>query len=302
MSTLRSILVLGTGELGTSVLRELIERAPPSTRVTVLLGPTTLNSNNRSTQHELTELLALGIKFLPGDIANHSRSQLSTVFKPFHTVIDCSDRIAGNNVRLKIAHAALDAGIECYISWQFGVNYEVIGRGTAQNLFDEQLDVRDLLHGQDRTAWIILSTGIPTNFLFQPSFGVVDMRIETVRALGDWKNAVTITTPKDIGILISEIVFGEPKIRNQVVYSGGDTITYERLANVVEEVLNRRVQRIVWRVSNLQEELAKDPDNALKKYRVVFAQGKGVSWNMRKTLNAQRGIGFTGVEQWLRAN
>ncbi len=51
-----------------------------------------------------------------------------------------------------------------------------------------------------------------------------------------------------------------------------------------------------------QEELAKDPHNAIKKYRVVFAEGKGVSWDMAGTFNAQRGIKVVDVEQWATAN
>ena len=35
---------------------------------------------------------------------------------------------------------------------KFGVNYDVIGRGSAQDLFDEQLEVRDLLRSQRRRA------------------------------------------------------------------------------------------------------------------------------------------------------
>lgn len=47
-------------------------------------------------------------------------------------------------------------------------------------------------------------------------------------------------------------------------------------------------------------ELEKDPESQMKKYRLLFAEGTGVSWDMGKTLNAQRGIDMVGVEQWLR--
>jgi hypothetical protein len=52
----------------------------------------------------------------------------------------------------------------------------------------------------------------------------------------------------------------------------------------------------------LQDELAKDPTNPIKKYRVVFAQGRGVSWEVGKTFNAQRGIEVVDVERWARKN
>ena len=52
----------------------------------------------------------------------------------------------------------------------------------------------------------------------------------------------------------------------------------------------------------LKEALAKDPDSPIKKYRVVFAEGRGVAWDVDKTFNAQRGIEVLSVEQWAQEN
>jgi hypothetical protein len=41
----------------------------------------------------------------------------------------------------------LQAGVERYVPWQFGVDYDVVGRGSGQEVFDEQSDVRDMLRG-----------------------------------------------------------------------------------------------------------------------------------------------------------
>ena len=201
-----------------------------------------------------------------------------------------------------IAQAALDAGVRRYFPWHFGVDYDLIGRGSAQDLFDEQLDVRDLLRSQDRTEWIIVSTGMFTSFLFEPSFGVVNLAQNTVHALGSWDTAVTVTTPEDIGNLTAAICFAEPRIVNSIVYTAGDTVTYAQLANIADSVLGRKVRRVEWSVPELKDELAKDPADAIKKYRVVFAEGKGVSWDMDQTFNAQRGIEVTGVERWAKEN
>ena len=64
-----------------------------------------------------------------------------------------------------------------------------------------------------------------TSFLFEPAFGVVDLAQNTVRALGSWNTAVTVTTPEDIGRLTAAIQF-DPVLVNQVVYVTGDTLTY----------------------------------------------------------------------------
>ena len=299
-----SILVLGAGELGLPMLRHLakhVARVPGST-LSVLLRPTTIASRDPDKQRDLAAIRALGVQSVPGDLADDPAEALASTFKSFHTVVGCTGFVGGAGTQRKLARAVLAAGVRRYVPWQFGVDYDVIGRGSAQNLFDEQLDVRDLLRGQGATTWIIVSTGMFTSFLFEGSFGVVDLAQNTVHALGSWDNAVTVTTPEDIGALTAAVLFAEPAIRNQVVYTAGDTLTYGQLADTVDAVLDTKVRRTAWSVPELEAELARDPENAIKKYRVVFAQGRGVSWSLDGTFNATHGIVTTGVAQWAREN
>ena len=298
-----SILVLGAGELGLAVLRGLATRAASfvDTSVTVLLRPSAIESPSAAKKQDIAELRSLGVNLLAGDLAS-SANDLSTLFKEFDTVIGCTGFVTGGGLQLKLARAVLDAAVRRYIPWQFGVDYDVIGRGSAQDLFDEQLDVRDLLRSQDRTEWVIISTGMFTSFLFEPSFGVVDLARNTIHALGSWDTAVTVTTPEDIGALTAAIVFAEPRIANRVVYTAGDTITYARLADVVDSVVGVKVTRVAWSVPELRKELAEDPDDALKKYRVVFAEGRGVAWPLEQTFNAQHGLAVADVKHWAQEN
>lgn len=298
------ILVLGAGELGMSVLRNLAKHAASfsGTTLTVLLRPSTIASHAPSKQRDIAELHSLGVKFLFGDLVADSTTDLSALFRDFHTVIGCTGFVAGRSIQLKLARAVLDADVRRYFPWQFGVDYDVIGRGSAQDLFDEQLEVRDRLRSQNRTEWVIVSTGMFTSFLFEPTLGVVELAQNTVHALGSWDTAVTVTTPEDIGTLTAEILFAKPRVVNRIVYTAGDTITYARLADIVDSVLGRQVQRVEWSVPKLKNELAQDPDDPIKKYTVVFAQGKGVSWEVHKTFNAQRGIEVLGVERWAQEN
>ncbi|QIE26091.1 NmrA-like family protein (plasmid) [Caballeronia sp. SBC1] len=304
MSHANSILVLGAGELGMAMLRSLARRATPASVISIaaLLRPSTIDSQDAAKQKDIAELRSLGIELLPGDLAQQSEESLAAVFGRFHTVISCTGFVGGSGVQRKLARAVLKADVKRYFPWQFGVDYDVIGRGSPQDLFDEQLDVRDLLRSQDRTEWVIVSTGMFTSFLFEPSFGVVDLGQNTVNALGSWDNAVTVTTADDIGALTTEIVFAEPRIADQIVYIAGDTITYRQLADAVDDLLDLNVDRTEWSVPDLKRELAEDPDNSIKKYRAVFAEGKGVAWDKSKTFNAQRGMATCGLEDWMRGN
>jgi NmrA-like family len=297
------ILVLGAGELGTSVIRHLARRAAehPGASLTVLLRGSTINSDDPAKRREVYALRALGVDLLAGDVTA-TADELAEVFHEFDTVICCTGFVGGKGTQLRIAHAVLAAGVKRYFPWQFGVDYEVIGRGSAQAGWDEQLDVRDLLRTQSDTAWVIVSTGMFTSFLFEPSFGVVDLDNDVVHALGSWDNTVTVTAPDDIGALTAEICLFHPTIANSVVYTAGDTISYARLADTVEAVLGRKMQRVEWTLPWLERELAAAPDDLILQYRMAFASGTGVSWDMDCTFNVRQSIGVVDVEQWMRAN
>lgn len=300
----QAILVLGAGELGMAVLRNLVRRSGKAPRhsVSVLLRPSALGSTRPDKRKDIEALRALGVDIVTGDLAAQSVAALADIFARFDTIVSCTGFVGGPGVQMKIARAALDAGVRRYFPWQFGVDYDVIGKGSAQDLFDEQLDVRALLRSQQKTEWVIVSTGMFMSFLFEPTFGVVDSEGKTVHALGSWENAVTVTTSEDIGALTSEIVLAEPPIVNQVVHVAGDTVTYRRLADALDTLLNVKLHRTEWSVPALKQELAEDPDDSIRKYRVVFAEGRGVAWDKQRTFNAQRGFQVQGLEDWMESN
>ena len=95
-----------------------------------------------------------------------------------------------------------------------------------------------------------------TSFLFEPSFGVVDLAGNTVHALGSWDNAVTVTTAEDIGALTAAILFAETTIANGVVYTAGDTVTYGQVADAVDTVLNRKIERVEWTLGRVHDTFA----------------------------------------------
>jgi saccharopine dehydrogenase-like NADP-dependent oxidoreductase len=140
------ILVLGAGELGMAVLRNLAKHAAlhSGTTLTVLLRPATVASTDPNKQRDVAEVRSLGIEILPGDLVAASAADLTELFRDFHTVISCTGFVAGRSIQIKLAQAVLNAGVSRYFPWQFGVDYDAIGKGSAQDLFDEQLDVRHL--------------------------------------------------------------------------------------------------------------------------------------------------------------
>ena len=300
----KKILVLGAGELGMPVLRSLAQRAKDVDGVTisVLLRASAAASNVPDKQRDVAEIRDLGIDIIIGDLVKSSIDELAAVFGQYDIVIWCAGYAAGIDTPMKLARAALQAQIPRYFPWQFGVDFDVIGRGSPQDIFDAQLDVRELLRGQHKTEWVIISTGMFMSYLFEPEFGVVDLEEHAVHALGSLDTAVTLTTPDDIGVLTAEVVFTQPRIRNDIVYLAGDTVTYGEVADKLQAALGQPFSRSAWSEEYLLGELARDPHNMMRKYRAAFAQGRGVAWDKSGSFNAQRAIPVTDVASWIDAN
>jgi hypothetical protein len=302
MSSQKSILVLGAGELGSQVLKSLIRHPERNnTQIALLLRPSTIASDDRNKQAELQSYGKTNISLISGDVVTDTTAHLASIFAPFDTIISCTGMTLPRGTQLKLSRAVLVAGVKRYFPWQFGLDYDAIGRASAQDLFDEQLDVRDMLRGQEKTEWVVVSTGMFVSFLFEPAFGVVDLKAGRVQALGDWGNELAVTAVEDIGRVVAEIVLVKTEEKG-VVHVAGDVVSMRSLADVVEMVLGRSVENSVKTVGQLKQELAEDPGHVMRKYRAVFAAGVGVSWDMNVTFNAANGMDTVSVEQWARQN
>ncbi|KAK8041852.1 hypothetical protein PG993_006375 [Apiospora rasikravindrae] len=337
MST-NSILVIGAGELGTAVLEGLAKHpafVSSSSRTTTTLSVMIRASSMDGTtadpakqRHNAYLRDALGVsRFVPGDIGRDSVEDLAAAFRPFDTIICCAgfgDAFPAGT-QLKISRAVLLAAAAAhsdgddgnnitkrFLPWQWGMDYDAIGTGSAQDLFDEQLQVRALLRGErdgavaaneqevaalKKVDWVIVSTGLFMSFLFRADFGVVDLPDRTVRCLGAWDTEISVTTPRDIGVMAAEIALRPGAISNRVVYVAGDTASYGRVAELVEERLGVEFKRETW---DRDKKLAEAPGDVMLKYRNCFAEGRGVAFDIAETVNKQRGIVLQDVRSYLK--
>jgi uncharacterized protein YbjT (DUF2867 family) len=304
MSHHPSILLLGAGELGTALLSPL--STLPYT--TTLATRTPSRYTHLTTTYPSLSLLAL-------DLTQPSTDLVPT-FARYDVIVSATGFGASPNTLLKLANEIIAAGNLrkgkekeklWFFPWQFGVDYDVTGDGEGlMPLFGAQKSVRDLLRSQNSIDWTIVSTGIFMSFLFQdfwsivarPSHASQEDRV-TVRALRDWEHGVTVTDVDDIGRVMGRIVAGNVDARNKVVYVAGETVRYGELADVVEKVTGKAVVREIWGVKYLEEEVKKDPEDGIKKYRLVFARD-GVMWDKAGTVNAQLRMEMMGVEEYAR--
>jgi hypothetical protein len=297
---LNGMLVLGAGQLGMAVLRALAPRlAAANAPLTLVVAPRLLDAPSARKAANLAELRGLGVEVVGFDLSADEQA-LADLFGRFRTVVNCTGFVAGPGTQLRITRAVLAAGVKRYFPWQFGVDYDIVGRGSGQPVFDEQYEVRPLLRAQSATEWVIVSTGMFTSFLFEPEFDVIDLDRGTAHALGSWDTKVTVTTPEDVGKLTTEILLAEPRIVDEVVYVAGDTISYGDLAEMVERVTGRTLAKTEWTLDKLRADLAAAPGNVMARYRAGFALGDGMWWDKSATYNERRGLKTVDVEEYLR--
>ncbi len=160
MASTQRILIIGAGELGTAMLEGLAGRSKNQSSIAVLLRAATVDSVDANKLRANAYLRSLGATLVAGDIVQDSEERLASIFGDYDTVIVCSGFGFPPGTQLRVARAALRAGVKRYFPWQWGINYDVIGAGSAQDLFDEQLEIRKLLRAQDKVEWVVVSTGL----------------------------------------------------------------------------------------------------------------------------------------------
>lgn len=296
----KEILVMGAGQLGLAVLESLLPRAQArNISVTVLVSPETLKAPSEQDLIKISHLQNLGANFVGFDLSS-TEEALQTMLEGYTTVLCCTGFVAGSGTQLKITNAALKAKVPRFFPWQFGVDYDIVGRDSGQPVFDEQYEVRQLLRAQKHTEWVIVSTGMFTSFLFEPDFDVVNLDKKTIHALGSWDTKLTVTTPDDIGKLTTEILFAEPRVINQIIYVAGDTLSYGQLAEIVESVTGQKFEKKAWSVEELRSHVLTKPNSTMARYRVAFSLGNGMWWDKSQTFNHINRYGTTDVETYLR--
>jgi len=212
-SRANAILVIGAGELGTAILQALTSHPlynATTTQITLVVRPSTLTNPSPEKLQQHTTLRNQGIALIGGDIESSHLDELTTLFRPYTSVLHAGGMTSEPGTMLKVTQAVLSAEVEYYIPWQHGVDYDAITRHGGQGMFAEQIDVRDLLRSQTSTQWTIISCGIFMSFLFEEYWGVVvplaDDKIQ-VTALNSWDDMITTTTAEDIGRVTAELVY-----------------------------------------------------------------------------------------------
>ena len=317
-----NILILGLGELGTAILSALVTHPsfnPATATLTVLRrsAPSTPSTSLSSFLDPLPANLPPNIQsetkisFETADLSTAPIPELSAIFAKYDVVIQCTGYGFPRGTLTRIAEAVLNAGVKRFVPWQFGVDYDAVTNPAHAELVGEMRGVRKLLReqgkegqGEGKTRWTVISTGLFMSFLFLREFGVVDVKERVVRALGGWDSQVTVTDVSGIGRMVAECVFEgrREETESRVVYVAGDTVTYREVAEIVEQGFGGEWRREEWDDEVLKRMLEERPGDLMARYQNMFGAGVGVTWEMERTLNYNRGIKLTGLKEYVEEN
>lgn len=259
------------------------------------------------------------MNFQPLDIEAASTSSITATLVALAatTVIHAGGMTLAPGTQLKLTRAVLAAPtVSLYLPWQYGVDYDVIGREAGGGLFAEQLDVRDALRVQSRVQWLIVSCGVFMSFLLEQFWGVVVRdsdggRVSKVRALGGWEHVVTATEVGDIGRVVAELVVGDggeaEALESRCVYIAGESMTYSEFVDLVERCVgvgggegNTLMDRELWTTEELKSKSSENKSDKLLKYRVVFSEDRGLAWPVKGTYNERKGMKMMGLEEYIK--
>ena len=136
------VLVLGRDNWAPPLLDALVPAViQRQGAVSVIVSPAAWDETGQLRSANHRALADAGATFLAVDIAGSDMETLAGAFSGFTTVINCMGFVAGPGTQLKITRAVLAAGVPRYFPRQFGVNYDVVGKGSGQPVWDEQYDV-----------------------------------------------------------------------------------------------------------------------------------------------------------------
>ncbi|KAK5080102.1 hypothetical protein LTR70_008801 [Exophiala xenobiotica] len=310
MSRTRTILILGAGELGAAITTSLLAHPAydsSNTSLTFVVRPETLTALDTESASDRIKSLKVfrskGVRFKSTDLVSDPEEALAKLFRQYTCVIHAGAMTLPQGTQLKVTRAALAAEVDEFTPWQWGVDYDIIGKSGGLGLFAEQCEVRELLRAQNQTKWFILSCGVFMSFLFEEFWGVVvrddDGEVSGVRALGGWDHKVTATTVEDIARCNAELVLVDSQERGKAVYIAGDTMRYDEFADAVVKIVGREVGREVWTTEWLKEQAKQEPEKKLWKYRVVFSEDQGLAWEKNGTYNDVKGIDMEAIEAYM---
>lgn len=293
MSRLR-VLVVGTGNVGGSVLRSLSSSTfKDRVAASVLVRPASLQDSTKSAK--LEQFRSAGVQILSGD-STDSVDSLTALLQGFHTVISAL-AVVEPDPQFNLLEAAKRAGVQRFIPSEFSIDTEAAGPGHAlEVLYAPKQPIREALQ-QSGLDYLFITPGLYAELLLSP-FAGVDLAQGVVTAPGSFDTTVTVTSHADIGRLTAHLLFSD--LHRTKVRLAGDVVTYTQIADAVDQVTGSKVQRRVWSVEDIDRAIAAKQGLIKAAVAKFCANGTGAHWPLSEAWNHQQGLPTGNLVEYVR--
>ena len=295
MAPLRT-LVVGTGTVGGSILRAI---ASPDFRGRLsgaaLIRPSSLLDAAKAAKIRSLELL--GVEVVSGD-CDDPTAELAERLRGFHTVISAVGGSGFKQSQLNLLEACKQAGVQRFIPSEFSVDTEAAGEGHAlARLYREKRYIAEALKASE-LDYLQVVPGLFGELLLSP-FGGVDIANLVVTAPYSFDTRVTFTAKPDIGRITAALLLSD--VHRSRVRISGDTMSYGQIADTIERLTGKSVQRKVWTAKEIDAAIAESGEAGSVRAELAkfLGEGRAAWWEPTSAWNGQpehRVTAQTGVQ------
>ena len=278
-------LVVGFGNIGSSIVRALAS-ADYRGRLSPALLVRSSSLQNEAKAAKVRSLQALGVELVHGD-CDDPTAELAARLRGFHTVVSVVGGPSFRDAQLNLLEACKQAGVKRFIPSDWSVDTEAAGEGHAlSRLYDNKRAVTEALRvSEPALDYVRVMPGLYAELLFSP-WGGVDIANLTVTAPYSLDTRVTFTSTADIGRITAALLLSDD-VHRAVVNISSDTLTFAEIADTIERITGKAVQRRVWAASDIDAAIAA-PTRSVKAEAAKFlGEGRGAWWEQSASWNNQ---------------
>ncbi|KAF8263179.1 NAD-P-binding protein [Lactarius quietus] len=260
MSGYKNFAVIGAGQLGSFIIRQLItDKAAGTVNDVVVLtrqgSKTTVDPTAKLNQVDYSDKESIKKALTGVDVV------ISTIPG---TAID---------VQPKLAEAAKEAGVQLFIPSEFGVQTE----GETEGFLGAKAKIHDQLKAIG-IPYALFYTGGFSDFLWTPHFGL-DVKSGKVTVGADGSNPSPFTSRPDVARYLSYVLTHLPvdQLKNRSFTIAGDTKSFNEIFKGYEGKTGKKVEVTYIPISELDARLASNPGDIFAFLHKLWATGGDTS-------------------------
>ena len=290
-----AVLVVGAGRAAAFIFKAL---ASPHYRshftLSALVRPTT---DEKKLTARATLQSDYHVRLIEGDLTL-ATPDLASLLHGQHTVISTTSFLSPVEQQLSLLQACVAAGVQRFIPSDFGPDWAAFPDPNPISVTQQsKMTVQKAVEASG-LDWLNVICGFFYHLTIHP-FAGVDLTHLTITAPRSFDSRLTATDTDDVGLVLAEALLRNE--HRQHIRMAGQTFTWQRLADVIDEEAGVKLERQVASIAEIDEKLAADGEGVLMwKFKFIQARECGTWWDEADTHNRRYGLQLKGLRKYVR--